>query len=235
MDLKKNPKADVHKRKSTNLLIGLNAALAIILALFYYNNKPEKVKPVKKSFNNEAIEQIPPTQQEPPKAPPPPPSPDIQEIDDDSDIEEDEVQATDVDENKSLDPIITDPGDGDDKEPEIKIDNTIYTDVDEEGQYKGGEDKLREFVTTYYKMPKVAQELGISGVIFIQFVVERNGSITNIRAIAPKQRQLGYGLEEECMRVIKLTSGSWKAASRGGKPVRSYWRFPFEVDNSSGF
>jgi protein TonB len=107
--------------------------------------------------------------------------------------------------------------------------------VDESGEFIGGEDKLQEFATINFNMPKIADDLEISGTIFIQFVVERDGKITQLRAIAPKERQLGYGLEEECMRVIKLTSGKWKPAKRAGKAVRSYWRFPFEVDNSSSF
>ena len=148
---------------------------------------------------------------------------------------ETKVVNDDPDQNKKLEIVEVDPGAGNDPGPVIEIDNTIYRDVDVEGTFTGGEDKLREFVNSYYKMPRVASELGISGMIFIQFVVEKNGKITNIEAIAPKDRQLGYGLEEECKRVIELTSGNWKPASRAGKPVRSYWRFPFEVDNASGF
>ncbi len=233
MELKKNPQVDVHQRKSTNLLIGLNAALILILGLFFYASNPDKPKNIKKSANNEQIELIPPTEQEPPKAPPPPPSPEIIEIEDDSDEEETETTTTEATENTEVKPIQIEVGTGD--EPKIEIDNTIYLDVDESGEFIGGEDKLQEFATINFNMPKIADDLEISGTIFIQFVVERDGKITQLRAIAPKERQLGYGLEEECMRVIKLTSGKWKPAKRAGKAVRSYWRFPFEVDNSSSF
>jgi protein TonB len=234
MEPKKNPNADVYNRKSTNLLIGLNAALILVLGLFYYSNPPENIKIRKKNVSNEELELIPPTEQEPPKTPPPPPSPDIQEIDDDSEVEETEVDATDVTEKTTLTVPAIVPSKGPEG-PAIEIDNTIYKDVDVEGTYPGGEEKLGEFVRTYYKMPRVSQELGINGVIHIQFVVEKDGTISGITAIAPKERQLGYGLEEECMRVIQLTSGKWKPASRAGKAVRSYWRYPFEIDNSSGF
>lgn len=232
MELKKNPNADVHQKKSTNMLIGLNAALILILGLFYYNNPPEKKVSKKKSFSNEEMEIIPPTQQEPPKAPPPPPSPEIQEIEDDSEEEETEVKANDVDEKKTVTvtAVPTDDGDG---EPDIKIDNNIYTDVDIQGEFKGGEDKLLEFVRTQFRMPPAAVELGISGIIFIQFVVEKDGTISNMKAIAPPERQLGYGLEQECMRVVKMTSGKWKPAQKAGVKVRNYYRFPMEIDNSN--
>ena len=230
MELKKNPQADVHQKKSTNLLIGLNAALILILVLFYINNPPEVKEQKKKSFSNEEIELIPPTEQEPPKAPPPPPSPEIQEVEDEADVEETEIQSNEADEKKVV--ITTPLPTGDGGEEKIEIDNTVYTDVDVEGTFPGGEEKLTQFVQNFFKMPSAAQELGISGIVFIQFVVERDGTISNIKAIAPPERQLGYGLEKECMRVIQLTSGKWKPAERAGKKVRSYWRFPFEIDNS---
>lgn len=233
MELKKNPNADVYQRKSTNLLIGLNAALILVLGLFYYSNPPDKIKIRNKNVANEELELIPPTEQEPPKAPPPPPSPDIKEIDDDSEEEETEVLDNEVKEKTAL--VVPTITPGKEEGPIIEIDNTIYRDVDVEGTFPGGEEKLGEFVKNYFKMPRVAQELGVNGLVHIQFVVERDGSISGITAIAPKERQLGYGLEEECMRVIQLTSGKWKPASRAGKPVRSYWRYPFEIDNSSGF
>ncbi len=55
MELKKNPQVDVHQRKSTNLLIGLNAALILILGLFFYASNPDKPKNIKKSANNEEV------------------------------------------------------------------------------------------------------------------------------------------------------------------------------------
>jgi len=118
---------------------------------------------------------------------------------------------------------------------EIVEDNEIYTDVDFEATYEGGTDALAQFVRDSFNMPKVAMDVGASGIIIIQFVVEKDGTISDLRAIAPKERQLGYGLEAECMRVLRLTSGQWKPAMRIGEPVRSYWRFPFEIDNSGGY
>lgn len=106
----------------------------------------------------------------------------------------------------------------------------IYSEVDVEGSYIDGEEELSKFVRDRFKMPEKAEQMSVSGMVFIQFIAETDGTINDIIVIAPKERQLGYGLEEECMRVIKLTSGNWNPATRAGKPVRSYWRFPFEVE-----
>jgi len=235
MEVKKNDSVDVEQKKSRNLLIGLNIALILTYGLMSFTNKPEDVKFAKKNISMEAIEEIPQTEQEPPKAPPPPPSPDIEEIDDDSDVEEDPPPSTEASEDFKI-PENTNDGKDDGKGKEdIKLDMEIYLDVDIEASFPGGVSKLHEFVRTQFNMPKAAQELGIGGVILIQFVVERDGKITDIRAVAPESRRLGYGLEQECMRILKLSSGQWTPASRLGKGVRSYWRFPFEIDNSGGF
>ncbi len=234
MEVKKYLKVDTEQKKSTNLLIGLNIALLLTWGLMAFTNKPEVVKKEKSNLLLEAVEEIPPTQQEPPKAPPPPPSPDIQEIEDDSDKEEDPPPDNTAKEQTVITaPVLNGKDDGKGKD-KIEIDDNIYSDVDDLAFFGDkGEEQLREFVSTQFKMPRSAQELGISGTIPIMFVVETDGSVTDIKAIAPPNRKLGYGLEEEVIRIMKLTSTKWKPATRMGKPVRSYFRFPFQIDNST--
>ncbi len=233
MEVKKNLNVDTEAKKSSNLLIGLNIALLMTYALMSFTNKPAVVKKSKSNFLNEAVEEIPITQQEPPKAPPPPPSPDIQEIKDDSDQDEDPPPSSEVTENTTITTPVTTKGTDDGKgKVEVDIDNTVYDDVDEQAEFPGGVEKLHEFVNNQFSMPKAAAELGISGVIQIMFTVERDGTIADVRAIAPENRRLGYGLEQECMRILRLSSGKWKPGSRLGKPVRSNFRFPFQIDNS---
>lgn len=114
----------------------------------------------------------------------------------------------------------------------VPKDTAVYSDPTSEAIFPGGADSFKRFVTANFKMPKMAKKNGISGVIFIQFVVEKDSTVTNLKSIAPVERRLGYGLEEECMRVIKLTSGKWVPAKKAGEAVRSIWRFPFTVNNS---
>jgi|GEM_PF-1995506 len=115
---------------------------------------------------------------------------------------------------------------------QVQITNEVYTDVDTEAEFPGGMSGIHNFVIQNFSMPKMAMDSGISGVILIQFVVERDGTISDVKAVAPESRKLKHGLEEECIRVIKLTSGKWTPAKRLEKNVRSYWRFPFVIDNS---
>lgn len=109
----------------------------------------------------------------------------------------------------------------------------LADDSDIEGGYHGGENKLQKQVAEEFKMPNIAMDLEISGLIYMQFIVEIDGELSEIHSIAPKERRLGYGLEKESARVIGASQGNSYPAFRFGFPVRSYWRFPFEIDNSS--
>lgn len=81
---------------------------------------------------------------------------------------------------------------------------------------------LNEFLSKNLKYPIQAVDNDVSGSIFIQFVVEKDGSISNIRT---KGARKGYGLEEEAIRVIKLLP-KIEPAHQNGKNVRSYFTIP---------
>ena len=101
----------------------------------------------------------------------------------------------------------------------------------QEAGFNGGEDKLLEFINVFFKMPRAAMEMGISGFVLIQFIVEKDGSLSEIKPALPVERRLGYGLEEEAIKVIGHTNGKWYPAQIFGFPVRSNWRFPFQIEN----
>ena len=90
-----------------------------------------------------------------------------------------------------------------------------------------------EYLTKRIKMPSLAIQYGISGTVVIEFVVEKDGTVQIVKAIAPAERRLGYGIEENCIQVIRGTSGFWEPATLNGIKVRSWFRIPIEIDNSS--
>jgi len=69
--------------------------------------------------------------------------------------------------------------------------------------------------------PPLAKEKKISGKVFVQFVVEKDGKISNIKVI----RGIGGGCDEEAMRVISLMP-AWKPGTQNGKPVPVYFTLP---------
>ena len=88
----------------------------------------------------------------------------------------------------------------------------------------GGEDGLLQFIISNLKYPNVAAENGTQGVVVIVFTVNTDGSVSNIEPVG--KEKLGNGLEEEAIRVVKLTDGKWIPAKKDGKPVAVKYRLP---------
>jgi TonB family protein len=99
----------------------------------------------------------------------------------------------------------------------------IFTVVEEQPQYPGGDLARVNFLQSNLVYPEAAKELGVRGKVFITFVVETNGSITNVKVI----RGLGAGCDEEAVRLIKAMPG-WIPGSQRGVPVRVQFNLPVE-------
>lgn len=104
--------------------------------------------------------------------------------------------------------------------------NQIYTAVETQPNYPGGLDNFRKFIAQNYQSPKVDKD--IKGKVLVQFVVEEDGSLSDIKVI----RDLGYGTGEEAIRVLKL-SEKWKPGILDGKPVRVRYTLPIDLNISS--
>ncbi|MBZ4035404.1 energy transducer TonB [Flavobacterium sp. 17A] len=104
-----------------------------------------------------------------------------------------------------------------------KIFNTI--DVDVKPDFKGGINKFYAFLKKNYIVPKDPDDNGsLQGGIFTKFIIEKDGSISNIEVI----RDIGYGTGEELERVLKLCP-DWNPAMKDGKPVRCLYSFPYYI------
>lgn len=102
------------------------------------------------------------------------------------------------------------------------IDAPFYS-VEQMPQYPGGENEMMKFIYANLKYPVLAQEMGVSGTVIINFVVDREGKITNIKVI----RSLGSGCDEEAVRVLGKMP-SWNPGKQGGKTVRVSFTLPFK-------
>lgn len=89
--------------------------------------------------------------------------------------------------------------------------------------YPGGIPKFYEFLSRDIKYPALAKENNIQGVVKVSFMVEKDGSLTNIMALT----NFGYGLEEEAVRVMKR-SKNWEPGLVDGKPVRVKYTIPIK-------
>jgi periplasmic protein TonB len=102
-------------------------------------------------------------------------------------------------------------------------DNTIYNiaGIGEKPEFPGGEDAMMEFVTKNIVYPKIASQNGIKGVVYVGFVVEKDGSIDQIKIL----HGIGGGCDEESVRVVQMMP-KWTPGKQNGHPVRAEMSLP---------
>jgi protein TonB len=96
-------------------------------------------------------------------------------------------------------------------------------DVDVKPEFVGGTSKFYNFIANNFKTPA---ESNLKGQIITEFVVETDGSLTNIRVV----KDLGYGTGAEAIRVVKKCP-KWKPGEKNGKAVRTYFSFPININS----
>jgi len=108
-----------------------------------------------------------------------------------------------------------------------KADTDIYIPggVDEYPEFTGGMKAWAKYMERNLKYPYQAQEANIQGKVFISFVVEKDGSITDVQVI----KGIGFGCDEEAVKVIKK-SPLWKAGKNKGVPVRVRYNMPINFN-----
>ncbi len=97
----------------------------------------------------------------------------------------------------------------------------VYQIVEEMPKFPGGENALMDYVAKNVVYPKEAQEKGISGRVFVGFIVEKDGSVSEVKVL----RGIGGGCDEESIRVVKAMP-KWKPGKQDGKPVRVSYQMP---------
>ncbi len=216
MDLKKNPEVNVEKKKHLLFQVGLVTALAVILIAFEWKTFNRSVSSLGQlQVELEEEELIPITQQEPPPPPPPPPQTTIIEIvEDDVELEEElEIMETEIDEDTEIEIV--------EIAEEVYEEPEIFTIVEQMPSFPGGEAKLFQYLGENMKYPAMARDAGITGVVYVTFVVKEDGKIDGVRIL----RGVGGGCDEEAIRVVK-SMPRWTPGKQRGKSVRVQYNLP---------
>lgn len=103
----------------------------------------------------------------------------------------------------------------------IKKKDTVYSTVETLPEFPGGMNALLTYVAKNTRYPKKAVENKIEGKVIVNFIIEKDGSITNVKPY----RNLSPDLDQEAMRVIR-SMPKWKPGAQGGKPVRTAYTMP---------
>lgn len=101
--------------------------------------------------------------------------------------------------------------------------NEIFTAVEVSPEPQGGMDAFYKYLGSAIHYPAVARENGVQGRVIVQFVVEKDGSLTDVKAL----RGPGSGLEEEAVRAVK-SAPHWKPGKQNGKSVRVQFTVPVQ-------
>jgi len=217
MENKKNPSVDLEKRKGLLFQVGLVFALALVLVSFewaIFDRTNSDLGSLNLDIEEE--EMIPLTQQAPPPPPPPPPQTTVIDIvEDDEEIEDElELEDTEMDEDTEIEIQEI-------EEEEEYVEPEIFTIVEENAEFPGGEAAMNKFLGENLKYPKMAQDAGIQGIVYVTFVVEPSGVITNIKIL----RGLGGGCDDAAVNAIKKMP-KWNAGKQRGKAVRVQFNLP---------
>ncbi len=223
MDLKKSPKADLEGKKNMFFLLGLVVALGVTLVAFEWTSKPKKADSLGTVQTAEVEEEIIPiTREQEVKPPPPPPLPKVVEVltivDDDVKIEDElEIDDTEADDQTVIDvaPVIQT------QEEEEEEEAQVFFIVEDMPEFPGGELALRKYIANAIKYPVIAQENGIQGKVYVTFVVDKDGGISDARVA----RGVDPSLDKEALRVVN-TLPKWKPGKQRGKPVRVSYTVP---------
>jgi len=97
----------------------------------------------------------------------------------------------------------------------------IFTIVEEMPSFPGGEAELFKYLGKTVKYPPMAQDAGITGVVYMTFVVDEQGKVRDPKVL----RGIGGGCDEEAIRVVKAMP-AWEPGKQRGKPVRVQYNLP---------
>ncbi|WP_461126859.1 TonB family protein [Spirosoma aerophilum] len=97
-----------------------------------------------------------------------------------------------------------------------------YTVVEKQPEFKGGMQRLGQFLASNLRYPADAQRARVQGRVFMTFVVNTDGSIDDVQVL----KGIGFGADEEATRVIKAMSGQWTPGIQRGQPVRVKYNLP---------
>ena len=216
---KKHYAVDTNKYRAVVLPIAFAMSIGLVLLAFEFPEFEEQELVDLGTVEADVEEQIeiPPTQQKPP----PPPKvtlPEIVEVPDEEEIEEEiEVELdVEIDEETVIEEVV----EVEEVEEEEPVDK-IFTIVEEQAAPQGGMTAFYKFIQKNLEYPRKAKRMGVQGKVFLEFIVDKDGSINNIKVV----RGIGAGCDEEAKRILQ-ESPKWKPAKQRGRPVRQKMTFP---------
>ncbi|MGV3765311.1 MAG: energy transducer TonB [Chitinophagaceae bacterium] len=246
-----------NKRLTIALIITASlAALILLLTIISSLNKDEKVEEVEIAEVELTEVKEQPKEEPPPPPPPPPPQAEPPKVEmkqftppvvvKDEEVREDEkppkveeladTKISTINQEGIKDEGIVAPPAGDGGKGVVVGPTKVEDDLDKvfqkveiESKYPGGPSAWARYLNRFLRYPDRAVEDGIQGTVVIQFIVDREGKVSEVTAL----NDPGGGLAEEAIRIIKK-SGTWEPAIQNGRKVKSYKKQPITFKLEEG-
>ncbi len=226
MNVKKSERADLENKRAIFLEFGLIITLVIVLMAFNWKSHEKLITQLPEQVMVDIPEEmIPITEQKPAE----PPKLEIPKVVTVINIVEDNVEVDDeivIDAEANQMTEIPDyiPADLPKREEEESVkEEEIFLVVEAMPEFPGGEAALYDYLAANLKYPEMAKETGITGKVFVTFVVEKDGSITDVKIL----RGIGGGCDEEAIRVVKGMP-KWTPGHQRSIPVRVQFNLPIK-------
>lgn len=227
MEPKKSPKADLTKNSKFYFAIGLCLVLLVSWRLVEWKSYEKSAIDIGVlDITDDDDEEVPLTEQlKTPPPPPPPPAPQIiQVVEDEEEVEETVIKSTETDQEEE----IIEEVEVMEEEVDVDVPFAIIEDVPlfpgcenvkKSERRNCFQEKIQRHISKNFRYPEIAQEMGIQGRVYVQFVIAKDGSITSIRTRGPDKN-----LEKEAARII----GKLPTMTPGKQRGRAV-RVPFSI------
>lgn len=228
-EVKKSPKANLEVHKGTYILMGFVLGISLLFFAFEWSTQTSKLDESILVQDVTAEEEIEITRRDPIPPPPPPPpepeTPDIIEVVEEEVETKMDIQIEDDQSQRQLNTYVPPPPP---KPKQEEVTDEIFVVVENQPEFPGGNTAMMKFLGDNIKYPVIAQENGIQGRVICNFVVEKDGSITDVQVV----RGVDPSLDREAMRVIQQMP-RWKAGKQRGQAVRVRFTLPvvFRLQN----
>jgi protein TonB len=218
MQVKKTKKADLENKRTLFLEIGLALVLGIVLLAFEWGTSESSLNALgnlgtEEQFEEEIINTF--QQDEPEPEPEPEDQPEPEQVVEELNVVDNDQAESDIDINSESDEkteIVVDMGSFDETEEEVEP--ISFAVVEQKPLFPGGESALLKYIAENTNYPEIAKDNGIQGTVYIQFVIDATGSVTQVTPARPGDPYL----DKEAMRIVS-TLPQWSPGKQRGKPV----------------
>lgn len=223
MEVKKTENASLENKRLIFVELGFVFALVVVFLAFSYSSK-EQTAAVLDAGPQEAIEEeiIPITQETPP---PPPEQAKVPVLSDQIDIIDDDIEVDDnilnLEDDDDLGVEIMDYVEGPEEET-IEEEAIPFQLVEQKPSFKGGDaNEFSKWVNQRLVYPEIAKENGVQGRVMLQFTVNADGTVSNVKVL----RGVDPSLDKEAVRVVS-SSPKWTPGKQRDRAVKVTYTFP---------